>query len=159
MHWQALALGGLLFQFVLFSAPVAAIAGGYGAPLYVASTLVVLAAVMRNVRQPWFWLVALGAGLNLAVILANGGVMPVDPAALAAAGLSHPAAGVFSNTVPAADAPLGFLGDRWATPSWLPFANVVSAGDMLIGLGAAAWIAAVMSREGPRRAGVQAAAV
>lgn len=150
MRWQALALGGLLFQVILFSAAAAGIVGAFGPPLYVASTVVVLSAVVRNVRQPWFWMVALGAGLNLLVIVANGGVMPVDPAALVAAGLAHPAGGAFSNTVVLSEAPFGLLGDRWATPSWVPFANVVSIGDLLIGLGAAAWLATTMWR-GPSR--------
>ena len=142
-HWQALAIGGLLFQFALFSAPVAGVVGAAGPPLYVGSTLVVLAALLRNVEQAWFRLIAFGASLNLVAIVANGGVMPADPAALAAAGLAA-VPGTFSNTAPVAAAPFGFLGDLWATPAWLPFRNVVSVGDLLIGGGAAAWLLTVM---------------
>jgi len=43
-------------------------------------------------------------------------------------------------------ATFAFLGDNLATPSWLPFANVLSIGDLLIGLGAAAWLATTMRR-------------
>ena len=128
---------------LLFSAPAAAIVGAAGAPLYVGSTLVVLAAVLRNLEQPWFRLIAFGAALNLLAIIGNGGVMPADPAALAAAGLTH-APGTFSNTAPAGSSPFAFLGDLWATPAWLPFRNVVSLGDLLIGIGAAAWVATTM---------------
>ncbi len=149
LRWWALAIGGLFFQFALFAPPVArALAetgGGLGPALYVGSTVAVLAALLRNLTQPWFALIALGAGLNLLVIAVNGGVMPADPAALASVGLlDRP--GVFSNTAPLPGAPLGFLGDNFATPPGLPFANVLSVGDLLIGTGAAAWLATVMRR-------------
>jgi hypothetical protein len=124
--------------------------GDAGAPLSVGSTVAVLAAVLRNAGQPWFRLVALGAALNLLVMVANGGVMPVDPAAFASAGLATAPAGTFSNTAPMSAASLWFLGDIWATPAWLPFANVISIGDVLIGSGVAAWVVAVMRRERPR---------
>lgn len=152
MRWWALALGGLLLQAVLFSAPVSAVIGGAGPPLYVGSTLLVLAALLRNLDQAWLRVVAAGAALNLLVIVANGGVMPVDPAAFAAAGLSVVPVGTYSNAVPLADVPLWFLGDRFATPAWLPFANVLSIGDLLIGVGAAGWVADAMRR--PRGASV-----
>jgi hypothetical protein len=149
-RWQALAIGGLLVQFVLFSAPVAGVVGAAGAPLYVASTLAVLAALLRNVGQPWFRLIALGAALNLVAIVSNGGVMPVDPAALAATGIAT-APGTFSNTAASAGGPFWFLGDLWITPAWLPFRNVVSVGDLLIGTGAAAFLATVMLRDDTAR--------
>ena len=107
--------------------------------------MVVLIALLGNMRQPWFPLIALGAGLNLLVIVVNGGVMPADPAALASVGLLD-RAGQFSNTAPMTGAPLGFLGDTFATPPGLPFANVLSLGDLMIGTGAAAWLATVMRR-------------
>jgi len=34
------------------------------------------------------------------------------------------------------DPSLPWLVDRWAAPDWLPFANVFSAGDVVIALGA-----------------------
>jgi hypothetical protein len=146
LRWWALALGGLLFQVGLFAPPIAAVVGDLGPPLYVASTLAVLATLLRNLGQRWFPLIALGAGLNLLAIVANGGVMPADPAALAAAGLLDRSGAAFSNTAAMPGAAFAFLGDNFATPSWLPFANVLSIGDLLIGLGAAAWLATTMRR-------------
>lgn len=161
LHWWALALGGLLAQVVLFSPPVAQTVGTAGAPLYVASTAAVLVALVRNARQPFFPLVGIGAALNLIVIVANGGVMPADPAALAAVGLLDRNGGAFANTAPSAGAALAFLGDNWATPAWLPFANVVSIGDLFIGAGAAGWLAITLWRPRsealPRRASVRGA--
>ena len=64
------------------------VVGAAGPPLYVASTAAVLIAVLRNLRASRRWpLVALGAVSNLAAILANGGVMPASPDAVATAGL------------------------------------------------------------------------
>jgi hypothetical protein len=37
---------------------------------------------------------------------------------------------------PAGDAPLGFLGDIFHTPGWLPIHNVFSVGDLVIVTGA-----------------------
>jgi hypothetical protein len=133
---------------------VAAVVGSAGAPLYVASTLVVLVAVLRNLEQPWFRVIAFGATLNLLAIVTNGGVMPADPAALAAAGLGN-TSGAFSNTSPVSGAPFWFLGDLWVTPAWLPFRNVVSVGDLLVGAGAAAWLATVMLRARSARLGAR----
>jgi hypothetical protein len=106
----------------------------------------VLATLLRNLEQPWFPLIAIGAGLNLLAIVANGGLMPADPAALAAAGLLDRSGAAFSNTAVMPRAAFAFLGVNLGTPSWLPFANVVSIGDLLIGLGAAAWLAVTMRR-------------
>jgi hypothetical protein len=122
------------------------VVGDLGPALYVASTLAVLATLLRNLEEPWFPLLALGAGLNFLAIVANGGVMPADPAALAAVGLLDRSAATFSNTAAMPGAAFAFLGDNFATPSWLPFANVLSIGDVLIGLGAAGWIATTMRR-------------
>ena len=125
--------------------------GDLGPPLYVASTLAVLATLLRNLERPWFPIIALGAGLNLLVIVANGGVMPADPAALAAAGLLDRSGAAFSNTAAMPHAAFAFLGDNLATASWVPFANVFSIGDLLIGVGAAAWLATTMRRALPLR--------
>jgi hypothetical protein len=130
---------------------VAAVVGDLGPALYVASTVAVLATLLRNLGQPWFRLIALGAGLNLLAIVTNGGVMPADPAALAVVGLRDRSDAVFSNTAAISHAAFAVLGDNLATPSWLPFANVLSIGDLLIGLGAAAWLATTMRRPLPIR--------
>lgn len=143
-HWAWLAIGGLAVQVVLFSAPVAAIVGEWGPPIYVASTAAVLLAVVRNWRIPGLALVALGAACNLAAITANGGVMPVSPEAVAALGVE--AAEGFSNSVVMTDPALRPLTDIFALPSWVPLANVFSVGDVLIGLGVAVVIALAMRR-------------
>ena len=84
VRFWPVALLGLLFQTLLFSSPLAAVVGQLGPSLYVLSTTIVLAALIFNLRQPGIALVILGAFLNFAVIVANGGQMPASPDAVAA---------------------------------------------------------------------------
>ena len=60
--------------------------GDLGTPVYVGSTALVLAVVLRNLRLPGLVLVAAGALSNLLAIVANGGFMPASAAALAVVG-------------------------------------------------------------------------
>lgn len=127
---------------VQFDPAGGALVGGLGPAVYVASTAVVLGVVILNARVRGLPIVAAGAALNLAAIVANGGFMPADPGALAAAGLT-PASGP-TNSVVSASPALAPLTDVFALPPWLPFANVFSVGDVLIGLGVAITIALAM---------------
>jgi hypothetical protein len=87
-----------------------------------------------NRRVPGVWLLALGASLNLLVIVANGGVMPADPDALRLAGWPVTSSD-FENSTALAHPRLAFLGDVFAIPKLVPLANVFSIGDVLIVLG------------------------
>jgi hypothetical protein len=144
-HWGSVALLGLAAQVALFSGPVTERIGAAGPPLYVASTALVLVAVARNLRLPGMALVALGAVSNLAAIVANGGYMPASPAALAA--LGGGIAPGYSNSAIVPSPALEPLTDLFALPSWLPFANVFSIGDVLIAAGVA-WTIVVAMRAG-----------
>ena len=83
-RWAWLAIAGLVAQIVLFADPVASSIGDLGPVVYVASTAAVLVAVVRDWRIPGMPIVALGAASNLLAIVANGGVMPASPEAVAA---------------------------------------------------------------------------
>jgi hypothetical protein len=137
-------VAGLLLQVVLFSEPVSAVVGAMGPLLYVGSTLLVVAAVLRNIRIPGMALVALGAASNLAAIAANGGYMPASADALAS--LHRTVGAGYSNSTAAADPALPWLTDIFAMPSWMPWANVFSVGDVLLSLGVAATIILAMHR-------------
>ncbi|HEX5149326.1 MAG TPA: DUF5317 family protein [Candidatus Limnocylindrales bacterium] len=137
-RWAALALLGLAAQVALFSDPLAQTVGDAGPPIYVASTALVLIAVLRNLDIPGVAIVALGAASNLLAIVANGGFMPADPEALASIG---GVASGYSNSSVVTDPVLGPLTDIFAIPAWVPFANVFSVGDVLIGIGVAVTIA------------------
>jgi hypothetical protein len=149
LRWAWLAVAGFLVQVALFSDPLGSLAGDAGPAIYVASNLAVLAAVLRNVALPGIALIAAGAGANLVAILANGGAMPADPAALAAAGIDPSG---LTNSVATGHPMLRPLTDIFAMPAWLPFGNVFSVGDVLIGAGVAATIALAMRRGRGREA-------
>jgi len=103
--------------------------------VHIATYLVVAAFVVVNRRIPWVWLIALGGALNFVAIVANGGVMPADPHALAMAGMVADRA-EFTNSGAVAHAHLQFLGDVFWLPRSLPVRNVFSVGDVLILVGA-----------------------
>lgn len=143
-RFAPLALVALVVQLVLFSPLADALSDDVGRAIYVVSTALVGVVVLANLRLPGLWLVALGAALNLAAIVANGGSMPASPAALASLGMGI---GGNTNSVVVADPALALLTDIFALPSWLPLANVFSIGDVLIGIGVAVAIAAAMRAE------------
>lgn len=146
--WWKLALAGFAVQVVLFVGPVASRVGDLGPPIYVASTLAVMAALLRNLRLTGLPILALGASLNLVAILANGGAMPSSPQAwLALNGTATLPVEHFSNSVLIGpDTWFPFLGDLFVWPRPLPFANVFSIGDVLIAVGAVVFIVAAMRR-------------
>lgn len=146
LRWAPLAVLGFLVQAFLFSGLVQPPAG-IGPPVYVASTLLVLAFLIRNIRLPGIAVVVAGALVNLAAILANGGYMPTSPAALAVAGRSEE--GGYSNSVVAGRPLLEPFTDVFALPAGLPFANVFSIGDALIALGAGLVIVRAMHAPPP----------
>jgi Family of unknown function (DUF5317) len=138
-RWSGLVVVGMITQLALFSDPVAARVGDLGPPVYVASTALVLAAVLANLAIPGLHLVAAGAASNLLAIVANGGYMPASAAALG----DHAGreASGYSNSIVLAHPVLAPLTDIFALPRWLPGANVFSIGDVLIMAGIVAAIA------------------
>jgi hypothetical protein len=144
LRWVPLALLGLAVQVVLFADALGSPFGDAAPAIYVASNLLVFAAVLRNVQVPGMALAAVGAGCNLAAIMANGGYMPADPEALASVGLGGPG---YTNSIVLTDPALPFLTDVFAMPAWMPAANVFSIGDVLLGAGVSLTIALAMRRQ------------
>ncbi len=154
-RWAWLAVAGLLVQVVLFTPTGDRLTGSLGPAIYVASTLAVFLAVLRNIRLTGMPLVALGSVSNLVAIIANGGAMPADPAALATAGLDG--AGEHTNSVVLEHPAFQPLTDIFAIPEGWPFANVFSIGDVLLGIGVVIVIAAAMRRRFPAEVELQVA--
>jgi hypothetical protein len=150
IRWWPLILIGFLVQVALFSDQVSAVIGDAGPPLYVASTAMVGVAVVRNLAIPGMPLIVLGAVSNMTAILANGGYMPATADALAAIGKGP--SSVYSNSSLVADPAFPWLIDRFALPTWLPFHNIFSLGDVILAVGVAMVIAIAM-RRGARTAG------
>jgi hypothetical protein len=146
--WAWLAIGGLAVQIVLFSPQVSGWigqAGAVGPIIYLGSMAAVLAALLRNLRQPGLAVMALGAALNAAVIVANGGAMPVSGDALAFLGRGVPSAAFTNVVLTSADTALPWLGDVIPLPLPAPFGTAVSGGDLLIGAGAAVFLIRVLT--------------
>lgn len=116
---------------VLPDAPHALLIG-----LHAASYAVIAWTLWLNRAVPGLLLIALGGGTNAAVIALNGGTLPARPEALAAAGFTV-VPGEFENSGVVQDAVLPWLGDVMATPSFLPFRNVISLGDVVVLVGGA----------------------
>ncbi|MDI6824299.1 MAG: DUF5317 domain-containing protein [Bacillota bacterium] len=117
--------------------------------LNVLGYFLVMYAVAANLRLPGMPLVAVGLLLNLAVIAANGGRMPVSPEALQAVGLGRlvPALGageVPTHALMGEGTRLAFLGDvfRLPPPFWRPCA--FSLGDAFLAVGAFVLVQALM---------------
>ena len=125
-----LALAAIAAQILVISV-VPQGAGWAHHAVHVISYALVALFLWANRDVPYLWLAALGGAMNLAAIAANGGVMPADPGALAAAGV-HDKAGEFANSTIVAHPHLSFLGDVFAVPSSWPVSNVFSAGDVVL---------------------------
>ena len=144
VRWWPLIVLGFLAQVVLFSEGVSSVIGDAGPPLYVASTLLVGVAIVRNLALPGMPLIVLGAVSNMTAILANGGYMPSTHEALSAIGKVEST--VYTNSALVDDPAFPWLIDRFVLPPWLPFTNVFSLGDVLLGIGVAWLIVATMVR-------------
>lgn len=104
--------------------------------LYSASLGLTALALWLNRHLPGVVWIALGLLLNFVVISLNGGFMPVAPRAREFAALP-PLTGRDKNIVPMTDSTLlPWLADILPLPAFVPFANVFSAGDLLIVIGA-----------------------
>jgi hypothetical protein len=126
------------------------------APIYTTAIVALLAWIVWHARLlPGMWLLAAGVGLNLVVVIANGGHMPVDPAFLnrgpAALAANH-TLGQYAVAGP--DTRLAWLGDRLAAPAPLNaiLPSAYSIGDVVAGLGMAATLYLAV---GPRRPGAR----
>jgi hypothetical protein len=143
-RWGWAMLLGLAIQVALFSTPLTDVVGTSGPLIYVASTALVLFAMLLNVRITGVPIIAIGAASNLAAIIANGGYMPADPGALVASGGEIP--DTYSNSAVVAQPALQPLTDIFALPPWLPLGNIFSIGDVLIAVGVCVVIVAAMRR-------------
>src|SRR6185312_4401653 len=98
-----------------------------GVVLWLCSYAVFIVATTANIRVPGVPFVAVGLFSNLLAITTNGGHMPALPSALRGAGLHFVRS---RNSAELASPHLAWLVDRWAVPSWIPFGNVFSVGDV-----------------------------
>lgn len=113
--------------------------------LVLGSYVLLLAVVVFNRHLAGMWLIGVGLALNLLVMLANGGFMPVTLEALQRAGMAHLAVGTEAGSrvlstkdvlLPRELTRLWLLSDILVIPRPLPFTSVFSIGDCWLAGGA-----------------------
>jgi len=130
LHWRLawLCLLGLAIRVVIFSGPESVVRPllPFAPALNVLSMVLVVTSMAANWRLPGFPLIALGAILNLIVIVANGGQMPTV--------LHKERTALFTHVAELGpDARLAVLGDWIQLP--YPPERTFSIGDVLIAIG------------------------
>ena len=133
--WWTIILS-LVIQVFLIEVFAATLDGVVAATVHLLSYALALMFVWHNRQVTGMALIVFGGLLNLAAIGANGGVMPAQRDALESAGIIVDSP-EFENSAVVDDARLWFLGDIFAVPEGIPFANVFSIGDIILVLGGA----------------------
>ena len=149
------ALAAHLLQ--IFAPPVPPEHGPEPLRLWLPVTLVALTwFVLANRRLPGMRLVLVGLAANALVILANGGLMPTNEAALLGAGMTssvelaraHPGIRLPNSKdvlLPVEQTPLWWLSDTLVSPP-VPRRKVMSAGDLLVAAGVVAVVCQATGR-------------
>jgi len=148
----------LIFSTILGREPIVHRIGPY---IHIATLVVSLGVMLLNRRVPGMKLIAAGAALNLLVIAANGGFMPISESALQTAGLeemlvdNQPRNGSEDYVLPNSkvmdgDANLLFLGDVIPIPEEAPISTIVSIGDVILAFGACVVVVSGMRTRNPR---------
>jgi hypothetical protein len=110
----------------------------------VTSQLLLLVFAGLNRHLPGMWILIAGLILNLVVMVANGGFMPINPnTAERIVGAERIASfelgsrfGYKDILLPATETRLEWLADRFLPPFWLPYQVAFSLGDVFIAIGA-----------------------
>jgi hypothetical protein len=149
----ALVFASLAAQLVIFTRISHVVPRRFDSGLHILTYVLLLAFLALNVRYRSLAISALGLAANTAVILANGGRMPISLHAWTASGrpgAAITAHGFYNNNVLAGPhTALAWLGDIFALPASVPLATAFSGGDLLIFFGAIAFVCRACS---PREA-------
>jgi hypothetical protein len=146
LRWPALPIAAFALQSTVIYFPASWLLGSKNAAALILplSYLVLLAVVWVNRRIPGMALIGLGLVLNLAVILANGGYMPVAPEVLQSIGhgdhvtAMEPGARVENSkdiVLPREQTHLWVLSDIFPLPPPFPIPSAFSLGDVLTAAG------------------------
>jgi hypothetical protein len=143
LRWLPLVIAGFALQLLIFTpharSPLVAFAT---LPIYVLSLALLAIWVAANWRIPGMALIAIGLALNVVVIAANGGHMPVSPEGARLAGQYESLAADDPRTskhmlMEPDQVRLWLLSDILVVPRGVPGASVLSVGDLALTVGIA----------------------
>jgi hypothetical protein len=144
LRGTGLVFASLATQVVLFTPLSTAVPGALDSTVHIATYVLLLSFIALNVRRPGLAICGVGLAANSVAIFTNGGRMPITLRAWTATGrlsAQITAHGFHTNNVLAGPhATLAWLGDIFALPSAVPLATAFSVGDLLILLGATAFV-------------------
>ncbi|MGC8787774.1 MAG: DUF5317 domain-containing protein [Anaerolineae bacterium] len=147
LRWGLLAVAAFAIQALfIYQTPVRKNIGvwGWQEVLFVVSHLLLLAAVWANRHLPGVKFIGLGLLLNLIVMVANGGWMPVTPEAVVKVGHTglvsslEPGTRVYSSKniiLTAEQTKLRFLSDIFVLAKPFPIPTIFSIGDVFVAAG------------------------
>lgn len=139
LRWWPLAAGALALQ--LWLAFGSGLDVSWRTPALVLSQVIVVLVALANIRYRWMPVVVAGLCLNLTVMLANGGLMPVSPETLSRTGNGHVLSRVAVGQplphskdviLPVSQMRLSLLSDTIPFPH---HAGSFSIGDAIVGIG------------------------
>ncbi len=146
LRWGGIALLAFALQIYLIYFPEARAEGLLSTRvlILIASYLLLFGVIWKNRALPGVWLIGAGLAANFAVMLANGGYMPITREALASVGHLQNATSTEAGARVLAtkdvvlrreQTQLWFLSDIFIAPPPFPIPSVFSMGDILIAVG------------------------
>jgi hypothetical protein len=159
LRWLGLGVSAFVIQIALVHGLAAAPSGARWLPFLLPTAhLLLIPFLIRNLKYWGMRLLLAGLLLNLTAMLANGGLMPVEPSAVQAVGRvelnelkpGEHIPGSKNRLVADGELRASWLSDRLIIPVPRPFTRAVSIGDIIVAFGVVIAYGEVVFRRGAR---------